>query len=42
MNDKPYYTLEEVVDELVGPKGTPQRDAHDAAVQDYIIGESRP
>ena len=38
------YTLEEVTDELIGKKGTPERDAFDRKVDDalhaYRIGEA--
>ncbi len=38
------YTLDEVTDELLGPKGTPERDEFDAEVEAdlnaYFIGEA--
>ncbi|MGM9694183.1 MAG: helix-turn-helix domain-containing protein [Alloprevotella sp.] len=38
------YTLEEVLDEALGPKGTPERDSHEKrvaeAVHAYHIGEA--
>ena len=32
------YSQEEVLDLTLGQKGTPQRDAFDAEVEDYLIG----
>ena len=44
MKDKEYYTLEEVQDELIGPVGTPKRDAFEsklaAELEAYKIGEA--
>jgi len=34
------YTHEEVLDNLIGKKGTPARDAHDQRIQEFIIGEA--
>lgn len=34
------YTLDEIVDEVVGVKGTPRRDALEAEVQASLIGEA--
>lgn len=32
------YTQEEMLDTVMGVKGTPERDEFDAQVEDYIIG----
>lgn len=32
------YTQEEALDMTLGEKGTPERDAYDAKVKDYLIG----
>lgn len=44
MRDMKLYSLEEVTDEFVGKKGTPERDAFDhdvdAAINAYRIGEA--
>ena len=44
IGDMKLYTLEEVTDELIGKKGTPERDEFDSKVQEalhaYRIGEA--
>lgn len=41
---KKFYTLDEVLDEQIGKKGTPRRDLHDRKVEEalhaYRIGEA--
>ncbi len=32
------YTQEEALDLTLGKKGTPERDAYDAKVEDYLVG----
>lgn len=32
------YTQEEALDLTLGKKGTPERDAYDARVEDYLVG----
>ena len=32
------YTQDEALDLTLGKKGTPQRDAYDAKVEDYLVG----
>ncbi len=34
------YTHDEMLDRVVGKKGTPRRDAMDAELQSYLIGEA--
>ena len=34
------YTHDEMLDRVVGAKGTPRRDALDAELQSYLIGEA--
>lgn len=34
------YTHEEMLDRVVGEKGTPRRDAMEAELQSYLIGEA--
>lgn len=35
-----FYTLEEVKDELIGVKGTPARDAYEAELKMFLVGEA--
>jgi len=34
------YTHEEMLDRVVGEKGTPRRDAMETKLQNYLIGEA--
>lgn len=34
------YTLDEVINEVVGTKGTPRRDALEADMQAFLVGEA--
>lgn len=38
MQELEIYSQEEALDLTLGQKGTPQRDAFDAEVEDYLIG----
>ncbi len=40
MENKKWYTLEEVTDEIIGVKGTPERESFDADVEAALIGAS--
>lgn len=40
MEDKEWYTLDELTDEIVGVKGTPERESFDADVEAALIGAS--
>ncbi len=40
MKDKEWYTLEELTDEIIGVKGTPERESFDADVEAALIGAS--
>lgn len=40
MNDKEWFTLEELTDEIIGVKGTPERESFDADVEAALIGAS--
>ncbi len=40
MENKEWYTLEEVTDEIIGVKGTPERECFDADVEAALIGAS--
>lgn len=40
MEDKEWYTLEELTDEIIGVKGTPERESFDADVEAALIGAS--
>lgn len=40
MENKEWYTLEEVTDEIIGVKGTPERESFDADVEAALIGAS--
>lgn len=35
-----WYTLEEITDEFIGTKGSPERDSFDADVEAALIGDS--
>lgn len=35
-----FYTHEEMLDKVLGEKGTPLRDAHEADVQTLLVGEA--
>ena len=37
---KDWYTLEELTDEIIGVKGTPERESFDADVEAALIGAS--
>jgi DNA-binding XRE family transcriptional regulator len=34
------YTLEEIEDEMIGPKGTPERDRYESEYEQFLIGET--
>lgn len=38
MEDKEFYTLDEVKDELIGKCGTNERDEYEAEIEAYLIG----
>lgn len=40
MEDKDFYTLDEVKDELIGKKGSPERDSYEAELQSFLVGEA--
>ncbi len=40
MEDKQWYTLDSLTDEIIGPKGTPEREDFDAEVASALIGAS--
>ncbi len=40
MENKEYYTHEEMLDIVLGEKGTPMRDKHDADMHAFLIGEA--
>jgi transcriptional regulator with XRE-family HTH domain len=40
MEEKDFYTLEEVVDDVIGKKGTARRDAIEEELQSFLIGEA--
>ena len=40
MENREWYTLEELTDEIIGTKGTPERDSFDADVEAALIGAS--
>ncbi len=35
-----YYSHDEVLDKILGPKGSEVRDEHDANVQSFLMGEA--
>lgn len=40
MEEKDFYTLEEIKDELIGKIGTPERDSYEAELQSFLVGEA--
>lgn len=40
MEEKDFYTFEEVKDELIGKKGTPDRDSYEAELQSFLVGDA--
>lgn len=40
MENKEWYTLDEFTDEVIGAKGTPERESFDADVEAALIGAS--
>lgn len=38
MEKKYFYTLEEVEDRIIGPKGSEARDKYEADMQDFLVG----
>jgi DNA-binding XRE family transcriptional regulator len=40
MEEKDFYTLEEIEDEFVGVEGTPRRDKYEADLNAFLIGEA--
>lgn len=40
MNDMKLYTHDEMLNRIVGEVGTPRRDAMEAELQSYLIGEA--
>ena len=38
MEKKYFYTLEEVEDRIIGPKGSEVRDKYEADMQDFLVG----
>ena len=40
MDKKKFYTHEEVVNELIGAVGTPQRDKYEEDLEMFLIGEA--
>lgn len=40
MENKEYYTLEEIEDEFVGKPGTQQRDEYEAEIKSFLIGDA--
>jgi len=40
MEDKEWYTLDELTDEIIGVKGTPERESFDADIEAALIGAS--
>ncbi len=39
-NGRKFYTHEEMLDRVIGEKGTTRRDAHDEAINSYLMGEA--
>ena len=33
-----YYTLDEITDEFIGPRGTPERETFEAEIESVLIG----
>jgi len=40
MENKKWYTLEEITDKYIGVKGTPERESFDADIEAALIGAS--
>lgn len=40
MEEKKFYTHEEIVDEFIGKKGTPKRDKYEEDLEMFLIGET--
>lgn len=40
MEEKKWYTLDEITDKYIGAKGTPERESFDADVEAALIGAS--
>jgi len=40
MEEKDFYTFDEVKDELIGKKGTPERDSYEAELQSFLVGDA--
>lgn len=40
MEEKDFYTLDEVKDELIGKIGTPERNNYEAELQSFLVGEA--
>lgn len=40
MEEKDFYTFDEVKDELIGKVGTPERDSYEAELQSFLVGEA--
>jgi len=38
MKNKEYYTLDEVKDEIIGKRGTSERDEYEAEIESHLIG----
>lgn len=40
MEEKDFYTFDEVKDELLGKVGTPERDSYETELQSFLVGEA--
>lgn len=40
MEEKDFYTFEEIKDEFIGKAGTPERDEYESELKAYLIGEA--
>lgn len=40
MDEKDFYTFDEVKDELLGKVGTPERDSYETELQSFLVGEA--
>jgi hypothetical protein len=40
MEEKDFYTLEEIEDEFIGVEGTPRRDKYEADLKAFLTGEA--
>lgn len=40
MEEKDFYTLEEIEDEFIGVKGSPKRDKYEADLNAFLISEA--